>query len=142
MNDADRKSAIKAGVAYFALVLTAGFLLGAVRVTLLVPSLGERLAELVEMPVLLAAILLAARFITRRFALSPRPSVRLATGFLALGLALLAELLLVVLMQEGSIREYLASRDPVSGGAFLALLLVFALMPTILARGVRERGAG
>lgn len=37
---------IKAGLAYFALVFGTGFVLGAVRVTLLVPRFGERIAEL------------------------------------------------------------------------------------------------
>ena len=41
---------IKAGIAYFALVFGAGFVLGMIRVPFLVPRLGERVAELVEMP--------------------------------------------------------------------------------------------
>ena len=40
----------KAGTAYFALVFGAGFVMGAIRVPLLVPRLGERVAELIEMP--------------------------------------------------------------------------------------------
>ena len=44
------KKTIKAGIAYFAVVLGAGFILGSIRVPLLVPRLGERIAELIEMP--------------------------------------------------------------------------------------------
>lgn len=41
---------IKAGMTYFALVLGSGFVLGMMRVPFLVPHLGERVAELIEMP--------------------------------------------------------------------------------------------
>ena len=134
-------SAIKAGITYFAIVLGAGFLMGSVRVPFLVPRLGERMAELIEMPVMFVVILLAARFITKRFALPPRASVRLAAGFLALGLSVLAEFLLAAVLQDRSVGEYIASRDPVSGSVYLAMLLLFALMPLVLAQGRLARGA-
>jgi hypothetical protein len=128
------KSTIKAGITYFAMVLGAGFIMGSIRVPLLVPRLGERMAELIEMPVMFVVILLAARFIAKRFALPPRTSVRLAAGLLALGLSLLAEVLLAAVLQDRSVGEYIASRDPVSGSVYLAMLVLFALMPLILAR--------
>ena len=60
--------------------------------------------------------------------------MRLATGILALGLMLAAELLLAAIVQGRSLVEYVASRDPVSGSVYLAMLGLFALMPMILAR--------
>jgi hypothetical protein len=127
-------STIKAGITYFAMVLGAGFIMGTIRVPLLVPRLGERMAELSEMPAMFVVILLSARFITRRFALPPRTAVRLAAGLLALGLSVLTELLLAALLQNRPVLEYIKSRDPVSGGVYLAMLVLFALMPLILAR--------
>lgn len=59
---------IKAGLAYFALVFGAGFVLGALRVSFLAPRFGERIAELSEMPLMFVVIVIAARFIMRRFA--------------------------------------------------------------------------
>ena len=126
--------AIKAGLAYFALVMGAGFLLGMVRVPFLVPRLGERIAELIEMPLMFVVIGLSARFVIRRFALPTTASVRLKVGFLALALAVCAELLLAVALQGQSLRAYIASRDPVSGSVYLAMLGLFACMPFILAR--------
>ena len=53
--------AIKAGFAYFALVFGAGFMRGVLRVAFLMPRLGDRMAELGEMPLMLAVILVSAR---------------------------------------------------------------------------------
>jgi hypothetical protein len=132
---------IKAGATYFALVFGAGFVLGSIRVPFLVPRLGERLAELIEMPFMFVVILVAARFITKHFSLTADVPARLGTGFLALGMLVTAEISLAVLLQNRTIGEYVASRDPVSGSVYLALLALFALMPLILARspsGSRE----
>lgn len=122
---------VNAGFSYFALVFGAGFLLGAIRIPLLVPRFGERIAELVEMPVMLVVILLSARFIIQRFALPATVAARLGTGMLALVLLVAAELLLAALLQERSPAAYVASRDPVSGGVYAAMLVLFALMPLL-----------
>lgn len=130
---------IKAILLYFTMVLGTGFALGVIRVPLLVPRLGERYAELLEMPFMFVVIVLAARHVVRRFKLAPDLAVRLQLGFAALALAVAAELLLATVLQSQSLVQYIASRDPVSGSVYLLLLLVFALMPAILARvGVRR----
>ena len=130
----------KGGLVYFALVFGAGFILGAIRVPILAPRLGERVAELVEMPFMFVAVLLAARFVVRRFSLPAGASSRLPVGLLALGLLLVAEFLLAVAIQDRSLGAYIASRDPVSGTVYLAMLVLFALMPVILARVSPARG--
>ena len=124
---------IQAGLAYFALVFGAGFMLGAIRVPFLVPRLGERIAELVEMPFMFVIVLLSARFIVRRFSSPATTSARLSVGLLALALALVAEMLLAVVIQKQSFGEYISSRDPVSGTVFLLMLVLFALMPLVIA---------
>lgn len=132
---------IKAGVAYFALVFGAGFVLGVLRVFLLAPRLGERVAELAEMPFMFAVILGAAIFITRRFAVPPSVAARLGMGLLALGLLLVAELVLVVILQDRSLADYIASRDAVSGSVYLVMLVLFGAMPILVGRSVVRRGA-
>jgi hypothetical protein len=124
----------KPGAAYFGLVFGAGFLLGCIRVPFLVPRLGARVAELLEMPVEFVVIVLAARFVVRRFSVPAKTSVRLGIGLVALGLSLAAELLLAVAVAGRSVGEYIASRDPVSGSVYLVMLLVFALLPLMLVR--------
>ncbi len=125
---------VGAALSYFALVFGAGFALGMVRVPLLVPRLGERAAELLEMPVMLVVIVAAARFVTRRFAVPVRAAPRLVMGLLALALLVTAELSFALLLGNSSLGAYLASRDPVSGSVYLALLGVMAAMPLWLGR--------
>ena len=125
---------------YFGIVLGTGFALGAVRVPLLVPRLGERYAELLEMPIMLLVIVLAARYVVKRFNLAPDPVIRLQVGFAALAVSVAAELLLATVLQSQSLTQYLSSRDPVSGSVYLLLLLVFALMPALLVLQQRSQG--
>jgi hypothetical protein len=125
---------VRAGIVYFALVFGAGFVLGSIRVPFLVPRLGERVAELIEMPFMLLVIFVSARFIAKHFALPTGLLIRLGCGLLGLGLMLAAELLLAVAMQDRSLGEYVAGRDPLSGAVYLAMLIVFAAMPLVLAR--------
>lgn len=126
--------AAKAGIAYFSLVFGAGFVMGAIRVPFLAPRLGERAAELIEMPFMFIVIVLAARFIAKRFALPATVPVRLGAGLLALGLLIAGELLLAVSLQDRSLGEYVSSRDPVSGSVYLAMLALFAAMPLAITR--------
>jgi len=49
--------------------------LGTVRVLLPVPRFGTRTAELLEMPVMLVAIVIVARWVVRRLAAPPAPAI-------------------------------------------------------------------
>lgn len=127
-----RSTAWKATGAYFSIVFGTGFVLGAIRVPFLVPAIGERYAELAEMPLMLVAIILAARFVLRRFReldSAPRWAI---VGAAALALLLAAELLLAVVLSGRSLASYLRARDPVSGSVYLVMLLVFATTPWLL----------
>lgn len=122
---------IRASFLYFALVMGAGFLLGSVRVLFVVPHLGERWAELAEMPIMAMVIFVAAGYILRRY---PEVQTRgrvLVVGFTALALSVSAELVLAVVLQSQSLSEYLASRDKISGSVYLVMLVAFALMPRL-----------
>ena len=131
--DAPTRTA-RAALAYFVLVFGAGFILGSIRVPFLVPRLGERVAELIEMPFMFVIIMFAARFIVKRFALPTAAPVRLSVGIIALALLLIAEILFNTALQSQTLGAYIASRDPVSGSVYLALLVLFAVTPLILAR--------
>lgn len=131
-----RNSTILAALAYFASVFGAGFVLGAIRTVWLAPRLGERWAELLEMPVMLLVIVAACRMVTRRWpAASP-----VWVGLLGLTLMLGAEFGLVLWLRELTFTQYLATRDPVSGSAYYAALAVFAVLPWLFRRSRRLSG--
>jgi len=125
---------LQAGVLYFALVFGTGFVLGAIRTLWVVPRVGMRMAELMEMPIMLAVTIVAARWTILRLTVSPVPSVRLGMGCIALVLMLVAEFGFVLWIRGLSIRDYLATRDPVSGTVYYAMLVVFAIMPLLVAK--------
>ena len=124
-------SMVRASFLYFALVMGAGFLLGSVRVLFVVPHLGERWAELAEMPIMAIVIFVAAGYILRRYPEVQTRGRALVVGFTALALSVSAELVLAVVLQSQSLAEYLASRDKISGSVYLVMLVAFALMPRL-----------
>ena len=127
---------VRAGVLYFALVFGAGFVFGAIRTLYVVPRLSTRMAKLLEAPIMLIVTLVVVRWVVLRFAVpsSLSSSSRLEMGFIALGLLLVAEFTLVRRLRGISLREYLATRDRISGTAYYVLLVIFAVMPLLVAR--------
>jgi type IV secretory pathway TrbD component len=125
---------LKAGLLYFAIVFGMGFVFGANRTVWIVPRVGTRLAELMETPIMLVVTIVAARWIVLHLAIPSTPSARLGMGGIALCLLLIAEFGLVLWLRGLSIREYLATRDPVSGAVYYMMLGAFAIMPLLLVR--------
>jgi len=119
---------------YFAIVFGAGFVLGTVRVMWLVPTVGVRVAELTELPLMLAVVFFAARWVNRRSPAERDQHSRLIVGVTALVLLLLAELILGVVFLDLTPKDAFVTRDPVSGTGYYMSLCVFALMPWFLGR--------
>lgn len=124
----------KAGALYFALVFGAGFVLGTIRTVWVVPRVGERKAELMEMPIMLVVTIVAARWIVLRLPVPAVSSARLGMGCIALILLLFAEFGFMLWLRRLTVREYLANRDPVSGTVYYLMLVVFAAMPLVVGR--------
>jgi hypothetical protein len=135
MSTLDALHVIRGGVFYFAVVFAAGFLLGTLRVLFVVPLVGARYAELIELPVMLLIAFFAARIIVKRMSIPPLFTSGALMGVTALILLLAAEFGLVLWLRGMSIGEYFASRDPVSGAVYYVSLLIFAAMPLIVRRG-------
>ena len=120
---------LKAGVAYFAVVFGAGFVLGPLRILWVAPRIGTRMAELLEAPIMLVISILAARQIVRRMAVPLTLSNRLGMGAIALGLMLIAEFTLVLWLRGFSISQYLAARDSVAETVYYLMLVILAALP-------------
>lgn len=119
---------------YFAVVFGTGFVLGTIRVLWAEPRFGPRLAELIEAPIMLVVIVVAARWVVGGYARQFSRRRRAALGVSALLLTLCIELLLVSLVRGQSVGDYFAGRDPVSGSVYYVLLVLFAAMPALLRR--------
>lgn len=121
---------LRAAFWYFGIVFGAGFVLGPIRILLLAPSLGDRVSELLELPIMLLVAVLAARWIVLRFQLVKRRPMKAGMiGGLAFIMMLVAEFGMVLNLQGITVRDYIALRDPVAGVAYYVMLLVFAAMP-------------
>ncbi|WP_235071111.1 hypothetical protein [Leptolyngbya sp. Heron Island J] len=127
-------SSIKAGLIYFVTVFGVGFGLGVIRVVWIEPQLGARLAELLEMPLMLVAVVVAAYWVVKRLAVPPVLWSRLSMGLVALVCLLCAEWGLVLGLRGLSMTEYIATRDPIAGTVYYIMLCLFAVMPWLIAR--------
>ncbi|HRP62319.1 MAG TPA: hypothetical protein PK400_03405 [Phycisphaerales bacterium] len=130
------RTVMMAGICYFALVYAAGFVLGIIRTFAVTPHLGERWAELLEMPIMLVVIVLASRLVIHRFSCGAALMNRVFIGAISLAFLAAAEVAGIWLLRGQSIGESIAERDPISGIAFLLMMLVYALAPLFVRRSL------
>jgi hypothetical protein len=124
---------VRAAALYFVLVFAAGWILGPIRVFVLAPELGHTAAVLIEAPLMLAAMALAARFVLRRLAVRA-VGAALCIGLLALALLIGAEAIGVRWLRGLSLADYVRSLAPVDRAVMIASFALFAAMPALLLR--------
>ena len=124
-------TAARAGAVYFLAVFIVAFMVGAFRVIVVAPRLGEVMAVSLEAPVILIVSWVASRWATAKFAVSADRSARLLMGAVAFSLLLLAELALAVFAFGRPIETYLASFTTPQGLIGLASQILFALIPML-----------
>jgi hypothetical protein len=129
-------SAIKAGLAYFALVFAAGVVLGTFRVFALAPVVGPSRATLIELPLILTIAWMACRQIVRHLAVPPlRP--RIVMGGLAFAFLLTAETALGMLGFGRTAAEQLSAFMAPEGALGLIGQILFALFPVLQPESLR-----
>lgn len=129
------RAALAAGLAYGALAFAAGVVLGTIRTVLLAPATGPVVAVLVELPVMLALLWVAARRVVRRFSVPADLPPRLAMGALAFAVLIVAELLFARLVFGRTAGAFLSDLLAPTGRLGLAGQLVFASFPALQMRG-------
>ena len=121
----------QAGVAYFAVVFAAGFILGTLRVLVLVPNFGEFVSVVLELPVILFASWAACRWVIRsthlEFAIGPR----LIMGGTAFGLLMVAEIGVATLGFGRTIGEHFGHYATLPAQLGLAGQIMFASFPVL-----------
>lgn len=123
---------LKAGTIYFLIAVGAEFVLEVIRLQVVALHVGERLAEMLEIPNVLLATIIGARWVVDRFTLPPLPGIRLSVGLVALILLLIAEGTVILPFHGLSVSEFLATQDPVMGVAPLGALGVLTVMPFLV----------
>jgi hypothetical protein len=130
---------IRAGLLYFVMVFSLGFLLGTVRVLVLIPRLGELVSTCIELPIILSAAWLASDWLITRLQVSSQWWTRLSMGLIAFGLLMAAELALSVWLVGNTVQEHFAAYGTLPHAIGLAGQAVFALIP-LIQRGEHNHG--
>jgi hypothetical protein len=126
------KDAIRLGFLYFLAVFAIGFVLGALRVGLVIPRFGPLVAVLLELPVMLAAAwVICGRLLRRQPLTLPQ---RLAMGGLAFAVLMLAELGLSVALAGRTPAQHWALYRQLPEAIGLAGQLLFAAFPLLRGR--------
>ena len=127
----------RAAISYSALVFAVGFVLGAIRIFVIVPRWGDLLAVILETPIMLLVSWLACGILVRLFNIRGARA-GLAMGVSAFVLLMSAELVLSVLAFGRSPSEFVSAYGTPAGAIGLMGQVAFGLMP--LFRTGRRRG--
>ena len=131
---------LKAGIFYFFGVFALGFVLGTMRVFLLVPHIGPEIAVLIEIPLLLLFAWFFCRFLTARLDVSPETYDRLVMGSVAFALMIAGEALIATQLQALSVGEFLVAFDLPENRIGLGGQIAFALFPVIQSYAATKGG--
>ena len=125
---------LKAALFYFAIVFGVGFLCGPIRLFWLEPNFGALTAIWMEVPILVMAMLFAARYVPRRLRLPAMWSAQAGMGAIALFLVLIADLAVGLLLRKLTLAEIMANFSTPTGRVYAGALLLFALLPMLVNR--------
>jgi hypothetical protein len=123
--------ASEAGALYALTVFLIGFILGTIRVLLIVPRLGEIAAVSLETPFMLAASWFVCRWCVDRLDVPRRIGPRSLMGAVAFVVLMAAEFALGWSGFGRSVSEQLAGCGSAVGAIGLAAQMVFAMFPVM-----------
>jgi len=116
------------------MVYAIGFVLGAIRVLLLVPRLGAFVSVLLELPLILGASFLFAKVTVKRFAVPEQIASRALMGATAFSVLMCGELAVFVFVFGNPSSAFLTQFATAPGAMGLAGQVAFALFPSLQRR--------
>jgi hypothetical protein len=120
--------ATRAGALYAIIVFLIGFILGTIRVLLVVPRLGETAAVIIEAPIMLAASWFVCRWCVDRLDIRRSVPARSLMGLVALLVLMSAEVGLGAVLGRSLVAQF-AAYGSAAGAIGLAAQVVFATFP-------------
>lgn len=118
-----------AGLAYFGVVFAAGFVLGTLRILVLMPRFGDGLAVGLELPIMLALSWFVCRWLIVRFDVPAMLVARLVMGTIAFAALMMAELGVSTLALGRSVSTHFHHYRELSAILGLAGQIAFAMFP-------------
>jgi hypothetical protein len=131
-------AALKAGAFYALLVFVIGFAMGAVRVIVLAPRLGEAAAVALEVPVMLALSWIVAAWSARAFAVPADLASRSIMGLAAFAVLMATEFGAAVFVFDRSAAEFFTPYGSLAGAIGRAGQVAFAVIPALQGLGARR----
>jgi hypothetical protein len=119
------------GFVYFMIVFATGFVLGVIRVLVVIPRTGEIIAVLIELPLILAASWIVCASLISRFQVAPKAVDRIMMGASAFAFLLVAEIALSTYVFGNSIDSTLVQYLTLHGFIGLCGQLAFAAFPLL-----------
>lgn len=123
------RQALAASTVYFLALFALGFVLGTIRVMLVVPRLGLLPATALEVPIILVAALIACRRAVSRWQVPPELSARAIMVLWFLALLMIAEAALGFILFDRSVPDQWAEFRTPAGALGLSAQIVAASLP-------------
>ncbi len=133
------KRALIAATAYFLALFALGFVLGTIRVLVVVPAVGLVFATLLEVPVMLVAAYFLCRWAIRHWQVGQGIRLRAIMGLCFLALLAAFETLLGVALFGRTLEEQGAALTSTAGLIGLSAQIIAAILPMVIGRGGRLR---
>ena len=125
---------LAATLLYFGIVFGTGFVLGPFRVFVLEPPLGATISVLCEAPVLVAVMIVAARWLPRKLHMPLTVPALTIMGLGALALQQLADFAVGIILRQMTPAQILANFATPAGAIYALSLVAFAAMPLVVNR--------
>jgi hypothetical protein len=129
------KRALTAATAYFLALFALGFILGTVRVTIMIPRFGVLASTIAEVPLMITAGYFICRWTIHNWQVSRASALRWAMAIWFLLMLIAFETLLGALLFGRSTSEQWATLATPAGIIGMSAQVIAALFPLYIARG-------